>query len=330
MVVATVNRRCPLPLPASSSQRIRSLPWRWLPLCLLLVVGFPLLGQADAQGQADCLIERRELPLEQGTLRYSQTGGDARILLLHGLFAQKEQWHGMLCQLAAAGFGAIAPDLPGYGESQGFPLEVYRLERQVALLNLFMDRLGIRHVHVAGNSMGGAIAALYAQEYPRQVRTLALIGAPLGVVDWGPRVKDAFYQGINPFIPIDSAQFDLELRLLFLNPPALGEDLKAALVKDYQARNRHYQQVWDILSLYDRVLEGELRIRAPTLILWGEADQIFPVTGLDRLQGRLSGQIGRLPVGHLPMLEQPEETATLYVRFLRTAPPIPGDEPAQP
>lgn len=325
-----MNRRRPLTLSASPSRPIRSLPWHWLPLCLLLVVGFPRWGQADAQGRADCLIERRELPLEQGTLRYSQTGRDARILLLHGLFAQKEQWHGMLCQLATAGFGAIAPDLPGYGESQGFPLEVYRLERQVALLNLFMDRLGISRMHVAGNSMGGAIAALYAQEYSHQVRSLALIGAPLGVVDWGPRVKDAFYQGINPFIPLDIAQFDLELRLLFVSPPALGEDLKATLVKDYQARHRHYQQVWDILSLYDRVLEGELRIRAPTLILWGEADQIFPVTGLDRLQGRLSAQMVRLPVGHLPMLEQPKETAALYVEFLRATPPMPGDESAQP
>ena len=127
-------------------------------------------------------------------------------------------------------------------------------------------------------------------------------------------------RGIHPFIPINMPQFDLEMSLLFINPPSISEPVKAALVKDYVERNRHDQQVWNIVNLYDTVLYPPRRSRIPTLILWGKQDPIFAVEGADRLHRRFPrGKRVRLPkAGHLPLLENAKETAEVDLDFLRT------------
>jgi pimeloyl-ACP methyl ester carboxylesterase len=287
----------------------------------LLIFGLSSTGYADSSGTAQsCAIATHEVALEGGVLYYNEVGQGPAVVLLHGLFAQKEQWNALLCELSAAGYTAIAPDLPGYGKSTDFPLADYQLEQQAERLRQWLDALGIYSVDLAGSSMGGAIAALYVQRYPQSVRTLAFIGSPLGVVEWSPTVKAAIYQGINPFIPVDIAQFDLEMRLLLVNPPVIPDAVKAALVKEYVERNRHYQQVWNIVNLYDTLLYHRRHIRVPTLILWGESDQIFTIAGIEQLHSRIPrSQRVILPnVGHLPMLENPIETAAYYVHFLKT------------
>jgi len=132
------------------------------------------------------------------TVSYSQVGNGRSILMLHGLFASKEQWNSLMCRLSEMGYRAIAPDLPGYGNSKGFPLKDYSLENQVTLLHELTQKLGVKSFDLAGSSMGGTIANLYAQRYSNEVRSLAFIGAPLGVVNWAPSVKAAILQGINP------------------------------------------------------------------------------------------------------------------------------------
>lgn len=290
-----------------------------LVLLALLALGLARPSNADVP-ESSCNIATGTVALERGTIHYRQAGAGTSLLLLHGLFANKEQWDGMLCLLAAAGYSAIAPDLPGYGQSTTFPITDYPLENQVARLHEFVERMGIKRLDIAGNSMGGAIAALYVHKYPEQVQTLAFIGGPLGITEWHPQVKNALYQGINPFIPVDIAQFDLELSLLFVNPPPLPEAVKHAAIKDYVERNRYYQQVWSIVSLYNQSLElPRFWVRTPTLILWGKQDQIFSIDGAINLHQRYPrGELVRLAnVGHLPHLEHPLETANIYLDFLR-------------
>ncbi|MBK1732055.1 alpha/beta fold hydrolase [Thiococcus pfennigii] len=282
-----------------------------------------LLGAAPMRAAAPpCGIVAVQIPLAGGILHFSRAGQGPAVLLLHGLFAQKEQWHDLACALSAAGFAAIAPDLPGFGRSDGFAVTDYALDRQVALLDGLADALGLARFALAGNSMGGAIAALYAARHPERVGHLAFIGAPLGWVDWGPGLRQAILEGVNPFIPVDRAQLAREMDLLFAEPPALPEALADQLVADYRARRDHYRQVWDIVGLFDRVLaDGALAALdqgLSLLILWGEADAIFPVAGAASLHARLpQGRLVVLPQsGHLPMLERPAETAAALIELL--------------
>ncbi|QWE10959.1 alpha/beta fold hydrolase [Polynucleobacter sp. es-EL-1] len=275
-----------------------------------------------AQGQSTntfCPLTTKSIAIDAGSISYLQGGQGPSVLLLHGLFGQKEQWTDMACALAKQGFHVIAPDLPGYGQSSAYPITIYQLESQVKTLQRFMRSVSGNSFHIAGNSMGGAIAGLYANQYAQEIKSLAFIGAPLGIIPWSNQVRDSIYQGVNPFIPVDQAQLDLEMDLLFAKPPVISDDIKTQLLQEYRNNNRHYQQVWDIVNFYGDTLKRFPNQSLPTFILWGEHDEIFNISGLPILKKKFPhSQSHRLAnVGHLVMLEQPVKIADLYTSFLK-------------
>ena len=282
---------------------------------------FLFIGGVGAQTvSGTCNVEVKTIPIGGGTVEYLKVGKGTPILLLHGLFAQKEQWSELACYLSAAGYLVFAPDLPGYGKSAPFPIVDYKLENQVRLLHEFTNALNIQKLDLAGSSMGGAIASMYARAYPMQVRSLAFIGSPLGISGWSTQVKSALYQGINPFIPISADQLNLENQLLFYKPPVVPESLQQSLIADYQKSNRHYQQVWDIVNLYLYEIEKNPPSPIPTLILWGKQDGIFDVVDIQRLRQKYpkNRYLVINEAGHLLMLETPKEVATNYIEFLKS------------
>lgn len=283
------------------------------------------LGIATAHG-ADCEIASFDEPVGEGTMAYQVAGSGPDVLLLHGLFAQKEQWNAVLCALANSGYRASALDLPGYGQSTGYPVYVYALENQVALIDRLMQRRGISRFHLAGNSMGGAIAALYARSYPHQLASLAFIGGPLGIGEWAAPVRQAIVSGINPFIPLAQEQLDLELRLLLTRVPELPPAAKQAMIVPYIDNQPHYRQVWDIVNLYGNALRSLPANRVPTLIVWGKQDLVFDVADVPSLIDKYPDSRPVLldDVGHLPMLDAPALTAKIYADFLRQS-QLPGE-----
>lgn len=293
-----------------------------LPIFVILI----LCGLLSHEGvnlpasASDCAIATHSVPINSGRISYNQVGTGQPILLLHGLFAEKEQWNSMMCQLSTAGYQVIAPDLPGYGNSTGFATRDYTLKNQVILLHELTNKLGIHLFDVAGSSMGGAIASLYSQRYPEQLRSVAFIGSPLGVIDWASSVRNSIFNGINPFIPITEEQFDLEISLLFVTPPTIPDSVKTQRVNDYITRNRHYQKIWDIVNLYDDVLCQRRRVSSqlPTLAIWGTEDKIYDISGASRLQRCIPRtQVIRLPqAGHLLLIENSKQATATYLKFL--------------
>lgn len=291
-----------------------------LPFLVILIL-YGLFNYASVNRSASasgCAIATHSVPIRNGSIIYNQVGTGQPILLLHGLFAEKEQWNDMMCQLSTAGYQAIAPDLPGYGNSTGFTTRDYTLENQVILLHELINKLEIQFFDVAGSSMGGAIASLYSQRYPKQLRSVAFIGSPLGVTDWASNVRNSIFNGINPFIPVTKEQFDLEISLLFVTPPTIPDSVKTEKVNDYITRNRHYQKIWNILNLYDDVLCKRRLTQFPTLAIWGTEDKIYDIRGASRLKRCIPpSQIIRLPkAGHLLLIENSKQATADYLKFL--------------
>lgn len=265
-----------------------------------------------------CEITTQRVGVDQGHIVYNTAGQGQTVMLLHGLFAQKEQWNELLCTLADSGYRAIAPDLPGYGQSTDFGIEAYPLEQQVALLTRFTRTINAQTRHVAGNSMGGAIAAMYAQAHPETTQTLTFIGGTLGVGPWAPTVRDAIFSGINPFIPTSAAALDIELAMLLVNPPTLSETAKTSTLAPYRQHTEHYVQVWNIVNLYQGALKDTQPSPIATLILWGAQDRVFDITSLPQLSGQYPRHtIHALPeAGHLAMLDAPQAVSKAYLKFL--------------
>jgi pimeloyl-ACP methyl ester carboxylesterase len=255
--------------------------------------------------------------------------GGTPIVLLHGIFAEKDHWVDFARPLTGQ-YRVVAPDIPGFGESTRREDQAYDYAAHVTRLAAFLDVLGLGRVHLAGNSMGGTIAALFALRYPERVASVAFIGAPHGIRSPQPSTMDRLIDaGQRPLVAHDAAAFDRMMALVFEKRPFLPYPILHATKRDAQRNATSNTRLWDA-QLKDRYLLeqhlGKLQ-HHPTLVLWGESDRVFDRSALLPLQKLLpQAHAEALPgIGHLPMMEAPAETAQRYARFLS-----PLAQPAQP
>jgi abhydrolase domain-containing protein 14 len=107
------------------------------------------------------------------------------IILLHGMSFEAETWKeiGTLDILAAAGFRAIALDLPGFGKSPQSPL------KPDAVLTAFIKAENLENPILVGPSMGGRICLEFCLAHPGSIKALVLIGA-VGVKENAEHLKE--------------------------------------------------------------------------------------------------------------------------------------------
>jgi abhydrolase domain-containing protein 6 len=270
-------------------------------------------------------LEAKQVQVGPHTLHYLEGGAGEPVLLLHGLFGDKDHWTQFSRELTPY-FRVIAPDLPGFGESTRLSDADYRYDAQVLRVHAFMQALGVTRFHLAGSSMGGALAALYAERYPEQVLSLAFVGAPHGLHTPVPSpVEREIARGLTPLVVESPEAFERLADRLFVQRPSIPgpvlRQLRARALRDVPGDVR----MWHAHRAQGAVLEELLpRLHVRSLSLWGAQDQVFHVSGAARLQALLPGHQGKvLPgVGHLPMMERPAQTGALYRSFLVAAPAL--------
>jgi len=285
--------------------------WYGLPGACLPIV--------KAGHRAAARLRARRVGIGTHDVHYLAGGRGETVLLLHGIFGEKDHWNDFARHLTRAR-RVIAPDLPGFGASGRLADESYDYAAQVGRLEDFIDTLGLRELHVAGSSMGGTLAALLALRRPQQVRSVAFIGAPHGLRSPRSSAMDRLIDnGRAPLVPRSRAEFDEMIALLFERRPFLPYPVLHAARRQAVALAASNLRLWHE-QLRDRYLLqqrlGGLRTR--TAVFWGERDQLFDVSGMESLLCLLPAATARvLPgVGHLPMMEAPARAARLYARFL--------------
>jgi len=272
----------------------------------------------------------RYLQVDGARIRYIDVGRGAPVVLLHGLGASMYAWRRNLAAVAAAGFRVIAFDNRGFGLSDK-PSAPYDNAAYARLVIALMDSLRLTDAVLVGHSMGGAIAAQVAIEYPARVRGLVLVGsAGLGarepllfrVARWpvlGPAALALRGRGFTARL----------LRSTYYDPGKVTE----ADVDQYYApvaQPEYGRALRGVLQQFRfTALEGRLdRIAAPTLVLWGEEDRWVPM-GLGRAlaAGITRSAFVTVPrAGHSVQEEAPDEVNHLVIRFLKDGlPRIPAD-----
>jgi pimeloyl-ACP methyl ester carboxylesterase len=245
-------------------------------------------------------------------IRVFEAGAGRPLVFLHGgggltedspfLAALARRWH------------VFAPLLPGYGDSEG--AEGLRDMLPVTLRSFdVIDALGLDRPFLVGHSMGGMIAAEMAAVAPREVERLGLI-APAGLwLDAHP-VPDLF------------SKLPHELPALLFHDPAFGERVMTAgadlddpkFLEAFIVRNtRQLAMAGKLLfPIPDRGLDERLyRIRAKTVLIWGESDRVLlPAYGDAFCRGVAGAELVRVPAsGHMVIVEQPEAVVAALARL---------------
>src|SRR6202795_138603 len=114
--------------------------------------------------------------IEGMRIHYRDEGEGQPLVMLHGFGSSLYTWDGWVRQLAGTR-RLIRLDLPGFGLTGQAPDGDYRAERYVRVVAALLDSLGVERTDIAGNSMGGRTALMFALAHPERVRKLILIDA---------------------------------------------------------------------------------------------------------------------------------------------------------
>ena len=242
------------------------------------------------------------------------------IVLLHGFGSSLITWDGWAARLKAD-YRVVRFDLPGFGLTGPDPTGDYSDERAVTVIRALLERLGIAHATICGNSLGGKIAWLFAVEQPAMVDKLVLV-SPDGFASpgfaYGKTPDVPFVLRLLPYV-LPRAMLKGSLVPAYGDPARLGEDT----VTRYRDMMLAPGVRGAILARTGQVMlrnpEPLLRqITAPTLILWGEKDGMIPFSNAaDYARDIPNARLVALPeLGHVPFEEAPEQSLAPVLQFL--------------
>jgi pimeloyl-ACP methyl ester carboxylesterase len=246
------------------------------------------------------------------------------LVLLHGSNASFLTWEPWSKNLSDK-FHVIAVDLPGHGLTGAVPNGDYSQEGMAKFVGEFADKMGAKQFALAGNSMGGGVAARFAEEHPARVTKLILVDAGGLPFKSGAGTPLAFRLARIPVV---------NQLLLHVTPRSLvteglnkavvhKEIITDAMIDSYwdfarmegtrQATLARFQLPWDTY-----VPDHTTAIAMPTLILWGENDGLIPVSVSHDWQHAVKGSklIVYPATGHIPMEEVADRSAADVRSFL--------------
>jgi len=266
-------------------------------------------------------LEQRHIDVKGIRIEYLEGGQGDYLLLLHGFGANKDNWVRIGKHLTPH-FRVIAPDLPGFGESGKNPDGDYLITTQARFVKAFVQTLGIKSFHLGGSSMGGYIAGAYASSHPQSLKSLLLV-APGGVVSAQTSEMHQMLKAgkPNPLVARNVPEYEYLLDFVFVKRPFIPLPIKKFLVQEaifHQSLNsKIFEQI--LKSRDSTPLEEMLKgLPIKTLVVWGVHDRVLHVSGAKIIEAVMPK--ARVEVmdamGHLPMIENPEKTAGLYLRFL--------------
>jgi 3-oxoadipate enol-lactonase len=222
----------------------------------------------------------RRILMPWGRMSVQLTGEGPPLLLLHGLGGSGRYWAGLAPSLASTRT-LIAPDLAGFGRSDK-PRVDYTREFHLDTLDSLLSALHVEgSMDVAGHSMGGILAALWARRRPAMARSLAVIASPFPREHLRPgglrmtRSRGTLYRALQQLLPI-------------LSPLVRSATYPREVIADYLRHTQEsYRQtsnalIWDpaaaaALAGLDVALRGR-----PQLLLYSDVDTTIAAESRER------------------------------------------------
>lgn len=264
-----------------------------------------------------------------GEIAYVEKGEGPAALFVHGVLLNGYLWRNVIDALTGQRRG-IAVDLMGHGATRVPDDQDLSFDAQARMLAAFVDALGLKQVDLIGNDSGGGIAQIFAANHPERIRTLTLTNCDVDdnvfPPDFVPLVEaikgGAMLSIFKPLLGNPEAARKA-FAGTFENPEQVsGETLDAYLrpaveQEEMSRSSRRWMQALkaeDLSSVTPKLRE----LRAPTLMVWGTADNFFDVQWAYRLKDTIPGatQVIEVPGAKLFFPEErPELLAGHLQRF---------------
>lgn len=273
-------------------------------------------------------LQTKKLKVQDITWTYSEGGSSAKptLLLIHGLSGTRDNWNRMARYLTPY-YHVVIPDLPVHGETlvpENFDLSIPNLTEKI---RRFVEAGQFDHqLHIAGHSMGGAIAMLYTAQYPINTHSLLLIDSA-GVFKSAntPYLKDPAL--LKDLVVSKTGDFDKLIHLATASAPFIPNEIKVEQEKMMISQSKNTQKMVDQLVLMSKTYTPDSfalaarSIDVPTLIIWGKQDKIINVEVAQELKSLFKNAQPPIlleGVGHMPILEAEQLTVQPYLEFLKT------------
>lgn len=231
-----------------------------------------VLTPEDAQQLAHAAT-RATTPCGDGHVVWHRWGEGAPVVLLHGGSGSWTHWLRNVATLVAAGHEVLAPDLPGFGDSDP-PPEGHDADVMPPLIEAGLSALlGAQPVDLVGFSFGGMVAALLAAQWPQRVRRLVLVGAPALSTEPHP-VLDLRVWSHVPAGPAREAVWRHNLAQLMLHRPDAIDPL-ALDQHRHNLQREHRRMKRRRLSQTDLLRRTLPQVQAPLWGIWGAEDALY-------------------------------------------------------
>lgn len=268
--------------------------------------------------------ESEFLPLMGMQVHYRDEGNvldTIPLLLIHGTSSSLNTFEKIVQQLRKTR-RVITLDMPAFGITGPNPANTYSYAYYSTFLDSFLTSLQVNQCDIGGNSLGGGIAWQFTVAHPQKVRKLILIDAT-GYPVLNTKGSLGFKLASTPII---------NNLLLIITPKALvRKSLESIYYDSAMVTNEQVDRFHDmaisvgnrkaLLSMFKNGLEQAPEkiktITKPTLIIWGDKDNLIPVANAHLFKQDIKGsKLVILPnVGHVPMEEAPKKVAELIEAF---------------
>lgn len=276
-----------------------------------------------------------------GPVHYLDYGGSGpTFVCVHGLGGSHANWVSVGPRLAELG-RVLVPDLAGFGRTPPAGRRTTVAANQ-QLLGRFLSELADGPAILMGNSMGGMISLFEAAEHPQRVAGLVLVGPaiprqrltpidPLVLGNFlayalpgvGERVLSRRRARLGP-----EGMIEETLRLVCADPRRVSDAARAEALSLARERasmpwvdDAFLEAARSVLKTLANPRTYKDRIaavQAPTLVIQGVADRLVPIAGTQAVaRSRPDWTLTVMDdVGHVPMLEAPDEFLHRITRWL--------------
>lgn len=242
---------------------------------------------------------------------YQKMGQGRPVVVLHGWGISSSNFKAVQKYLSQRGYQVFNLDLPGFGRTEE-PEEAWGVSDYANFVLEFARKHRLSHFFLVGHSFGGRIGIKLAASHPEKLIGLVLVSSA-GLRSRKTRKRLTFLFLAKIF------------GLIFSLPLIKKFKEKARRVLYRAARARDYLKLKGVMKqTFIKVVKEDLRpflaqIKVPTLVVWGEKDQVTPLSDASIMKKEIRGAVLKVVEGadHRLPYQKPAEFSKIVLGFFQ-------------